>query len=966
MPKALWLLSTCLVAISAPAVAQDNSGSTQTDAATMTQPVGSATEAGAVQSNGTGSAIVPADAASPAASASDPNSPNYDPNSIIVTATRRASPLSDVPIAVTAVTAASLQNSGATDIRQLNQLAPSLLVSSTGNEANGSARIRGIGTVGDNPGLESSVAVFIDGVYRSRTGSGLNELGEIERVEVLRGPQGTLFGRNASAGLINIVSKKPSFTSEGYAEANYGNYDFLRLAGGISGPIGSKESGFAYRLDGIYVERDGFYKNVTQGGGSESRVNDRDRYFVRGQLLYEPNDTLSVRLIGDYSYRNESCCGAVYVATKETTDPTTTTNSTANGGVNTDGQIAFSATNRFVDILNHPFFNAGVPQQSQLDPYSRNITLTPGRTYRNKTTDYGGSGQIDYDLGPVKLTSITAYRQYKAGGAGDIDYNRADITYRADDGNSYRQFKTFTQELRFQGTALDDRLDFLVGGYYSNEKLKLIDNAKFGTQYGAFAACRIVATVNPASVLRAPGSPGCLSAAGRATLTGAFGPLASAVIGGIDRLSTMSNVGDQRADYRQDSENFAFFTHNIFNVTDTLSITLGARYTNETKKFNANFNNNNTVCPTQQAALSPLLSNPAAAPLATLIGGIITLSCTGNSSSTLNALDLNSKRKENEFTGTAVVSWKPTPRVMTYASYSKGYKAGGFNLDRSDLGGPNGVFAPRSNADANGLQFEAEKVDAYEVGLKYTTRRFNFNIAAFRQEFQSFQLNTFNGSVFIVQNINACKASLNGGDTDNTRATGTCTAGTKPGVISQGVELEAALYPARGFQLAAGYTYTESKYRRNLVGSTAGESLDPGLFLLSGRQLSNAPANVVTVSSTWTPDIGSSGLSGLLYADTRLSSGYNTGSDLFPEKAQDSFVLVNARIGIRGPQQAWSLEFWGQNVFNKNYQQVAFNAPFQGSGSIAQTQAFGTTANQLFTSFLAEPRTFGVTARTKF
>ena len=112
-----------------------------------------------------------------------------------------------------------MQNSGATDIRQLNQLAPSLLVSSTGSEANGSARIRGIGTVGDNPGLESSVAVFIDGVYRSRSGIGLNELGEIERIEVLRGPQGTLFGRNASAGLINIIiARSRRSTSEAMAK----------------------------------------------------------------------------------------------------------------------------------------------------------------------------------------------------------------------------------------------------------------------------------------------------------------------------------------------------------------------------------------------------------------------------------------------------------------------------------------------------------------------------------------------------------------------------------------------------------------------------------------------------------------------------------------------------------------------------------------------------------------------------
>ncbi|GGE86700.1 TonB-dependent receptor [Sphingomonas prati] len=961
MRKALWLLSTCIVTISAPAMAQDNSGTLPASPANTTRPAGTGTEAGAVQLGGTAGAIVPADPASPAASGvNDPNSPNYDPSTIVITATRRASPLSDVPIAVTAVTAASLQNSGATDIRQLNQLAPSLLVSSTGSEANGSARIRGIGTVGDNPGLESSVAVFIDGVYRSRTGSGLNELGEIERVEVLRGPQGTLFGRNASAGLINIVSKKPSFTQEGYGEATYGNYDFLRLSGGISGPIG--KSGIAYRLDGIYVKRDGFYKNVTQGGDSESRINDRNRYFVRGQLLYEPSDDFSVRLIGDYSRRNESCCGAVFVATRESVDPTANPAS-ATGGVNTDGASVQSATNRIVDILNNPYFSANIPTQANLDPYNREVSVTPGRTYKNLTTDWGGSAQFDWDLGPGTLTSITAYRQYKAGGAADVDYTAADLVYRGDDSDNYRQFKTFSQEARFQGSAFSGVLDFLVGGYYSNEKLRLVDNIKFGTQYGQFAACRIVATISPVAALRAPGSPGCLSAAGRATLTGAFGAAAPTILRGIDNLGTISDKGDNRAVYNQRSENYAFFTHNIINITDTLSVTLGARYTNETKKFDANFNNDNTICPTQQALLGPLLANPA---LGAIAGGIVTLSCQGNSSPALNALNLNSTRKEDEFTGTGVLSWKPTARVLTYASYSKGYKAGGFNLDRSALGGANGVFSPRTNADADGLQFEPEKVDAYEIGAKYSSRHFNLNVAAFRQEFKTFQLNTFNGSIFIVQNIAACKTSLNGGDTDNSRATGTCTGGTKAGVISQGVEVEAALFPVRDFQVSAGYTYADTHYRRNLVGSSSGVALDPALFLLSGRQMSNSPKNVVTVSATWTPELTSSGIHGLVYADTRMTSAYNTGSDLFPEKAQEGFAVVNARIGLRGPANAWALELWGQNIFDKQYQQVAFNAPFQGANSVAQTQAFGVTANQLFASYLAEPRTFGVTARTKF
>ncbi|RTL15208.1 MAG: TonB-dependent receptor, partial [Sphingomonadaceae bacterium] len=179
---------------------------------------------------------------------------------IVVTATRRSQRLSNVPIAVSAYSTAALQNSGATDIRQMAQLAPSLIVSSTGSEANATARLRGIGTVGDNPGLESSVAVFIDGVYRSRTGSGLNDLGEVERIEVLRGPQGTLSGRNSSAGAISIYTKYPEFKFGGYGEASYGNYDAVRLAGALTGPIIADK--LAFRIDGVYGKRDGFLHDV--------------------------------------------------------------------------------------------------------------------------------------------------------------------------------------------------------------------------------------------------------------------------------------------------------------------------------------------------------------------------------------------------------------------------------------------------------------------------------------------------------------------------------------------------------------------------------------------------------------------------------------------------------------------------------------------------------------------------------
>ncbi len=961
-----YLLSAAVtVAIAAPAWAQEP---VPTNGAARQVP-SAATANGAVQS---GNANAGPDTSDENAAASV--------GDIIVTATRRASPLSDVPIAVSAVTQESLQNTGANDIRSLNQLAPSLLISSTGSEANASARIRGIGTVGDNPGLESSVAVFIDGVYRSRTGVGLNELGEIERVEVLRGPQGTLFGRNASAGLINIVTRAPEFKFGGVAEATYGNYDNYRFVGGLTGPLIGDT--LAFRVDGVYNKRDGFYRNVTAANGTESRVNDRDRYFVRGQLLFKPSDAISVRLIGDYTHRNESCCGAVYYGQQETQVPagTVVTNNTNGSTVNTTGAIQYNTSNRIVDILRRQ--GAVFPLAGTFpDPFNRQVAVTPGQTYRNKTEDYGGSGQIDWDLGGATLTSITAYRQYKAGNAGDVDYTNVDLTHRAADGNAYRQFKTFTQEVRLNGSLFEGKLDWLIGGFYSREKLKLVDNVVFGANYGAFAACRLVATANPAAFLQNQNNPGCLGTTPIAALGGAtarqalgsnFGTLAGTVLGGLDRLSQLNNLGDQRSVYRQDSENYAFFTHNILNITDTLSVTLGLRYTHESKDFRANFNNNNTVCPQQQGALSPLIANQAVPAAARqYLAAIVTLSCTGNSSTGLNALNLDDGFDDGEFTGTGVISWKPTPRLMTYASYAKGYKAGGYNLDRSDLGGPNGVFAARTNADAPGLRFDAEKVNAYEIGAKYNIRgHFSLNVAAFRQEFTDFQLNTFNGSVFVVQNIQSCKDNLGGADRDNAPAvpgTGACPGrADRAGVISQGVELEATMNPIRDLTFSAGYTYADTHFRNNLVGSSSGEALDPALFLLPGRQMSNAPKNVVTTSLAWTPDIGSNGLSALFYVDSRLSSDYNTGSDLAPEKKQDGFALVNARIGLRGRDQLWAIEFWAQNLLNQDYIQVAFNTPFQGAGSVANTQAFGSTSNALYSAFLAEPRTYGVTLRSRF
>ena len=864
-----------------------------------------------------------------------------DDNIIIVTAQGRSQSLSDVPIAVSAISGEMLEKSGASDIRELNQIAPSLLVSSTGNEANGSARIRGIGTVGDNPGLESSVAVFVDGVYRSRSGNALSELGPIDRVEVLRGPQGTLGGRNSSAGLISIYTAPPEFEFSGYGAFTYGNYDAIRAEAGINAPLGET---IAARIDGVYFKRDGFYNDITNGG----RVNDRDRYLVRAQALFEPNEDISFRLVADYSKKDEACCAATFV------QPDFAPLARVSPGLDsfarpTGGPALTSTGNPIIGIL----LGLGQdPRALSQSTFNRDIYPTAGRSYAGETEDYGISGELNWSFGDITLTSITAYREYSNFQGSDTDYTTVDLLYRApNEFGGARSFETFTQELRLNGTAFNDRLDWLVGGYYANEKLTLQDNLRFGAQYGTFANCRIALAINPA--LANPGADNCFGANIAALQfanggAGAFGPATPLIIAGINNLAQVRDVGGVGDIYNQKSENFALFTHNIVHITDKLDLTLGLRYTNETKDFDASFTNDNVFCPANKQLLTPLLQTP----LAGLAGGLLALSCQGNSTAELDGLSLTDTRDEDEFTGTAVLSFQPNPDTLLYASYSRGYKAGGFNLDRSALGNP--VLFNVATVDPTVLQFQEETVDAFEIGFKYSSRPFSFSAAAFRQEFSNFQLNTFNGSVFLVQNINSCADSLNGADRDASATSGACAPDSvQPGVVAQGIELETTLSPIRDIIATLGVTYTDTSYENDLIGDDSGTPLDPALRLLPGDNLSNAPEWVATGSLSWTPPIGNSGLSGLFYVNARMTDGYNTGSDLLYGKEQDGYVLVNGRIGVTGPDRAWGVEVWANNLFDVDYTQVAFNTPF-------------VAPQQTYSAYLAEPRTYGVTVRARF
>jgi outer membrane receptor protein involved in Fe transport len=349
----------------------------------------------------------------------------------------------------------------------------------------------------------------------------------------------------------------------------------------------------------------------------------------------------------------------------------------------------------------------------------------------------------------------------------------------------------------------------------------------------------------------------------------------------------------------------------------------------------------------------------------------------------------SSNHREERLTGTAVLSFKPTDRLLTYASYSRGYKAGGFNLDRSALKSPILPFSAAGGAQAlvGGLQFDPEIVDAFEIGGKYSARGLTVNVSAFRQQFKNFQLNTFDGTVFIVQNVNGCTDSLGVTDEDQSKfsgganfvppvgssaaaLTGACDKDNVGyGVRSQGVELEASYRLMRDLRINTGITVSKTSYRDDLVGTDNGAPLNPALRKLPGRRLSNAPGFVATGAIAYTPSIGSSGLSALFYVDGRYSAKYNTGSDLFPQKGQEAYTVINARLGLRGADEKWGIEVWAQNLLKKDYTQVAFNSPFQ-EGATSTTAAFADPqypgGRQIFSAFLAEPRTYGLTLRGRF
>ncbi|HEX7854549.1 MAG TPA: TonB-dependent receptor [Sphingobium sp.] len=384
-------------------------------------------------------AISAAQASDAGASAASDAAASDDGDGIVVTARRREEKAQDVPIALSVVGQEQLASTGFVSLTQFQQLVPSMQVFSI-NPRNTNINIRGLGSnvAVSNDGLEYGVGVYVDNVYYARPAQSQFELVDLDRVEVLRGPQGTLFGKNTTAGAINITSRLPSFTPEAAFEGNIGNYGYHQVRGSVSAPLLSDK--VAFRLSIADTHRDGFLYNTTTG----TRTQANDNFTVRGQLLIEPTSDIRIRLIGDYSKANYSCCTGVPV------------------GVFT----RYSNTgNTLTDTIAAQAARAGYTLPAN-DPFARKVDVdSPIRVFMES---YGASGQIDWDLGNAALTSITAYRWWDWAPSNDNDGTALPIWTV---GITLSHQQQFSQELRLASTG-HQTIDWVAGLYYFWQRLQ--------------------------------------------------------------------------------------------------------------------------------------------------------------------------------------------------------------------------------------------------------------------------------------------------------------------------------------------------------------------------------------------------------------------------------------------------------------------------------------------------------------
>ncbi|MEQ8404142.1 MAG: TonB-dependent receptor [Oceanicaulis sp.] len=883
------------------------------------------------------------------------------PDVITVTAQKREQTLQETPVSVAVVTDTAIQQSQIRDAADLTTLVPSLRVAEFAASTNTQFTLRGVGTSSFNPGLEPSVGVFVDGVYRPRAGSAINDLLSVERVEVIRGPQSTLFGRNTPAGVVSFITKEPEFTFGGDAELTIGNYGQFVAKGTVTGPLNEAET-LAFRVDATTHTNDGYLDNVSPTGQIE-QVNNRDRQSFRAQLMWLPDDRTEVRIIGDYGIIDENCCAAPF---------------------------------GFYDPVDQAAIVGLGGTLVPADPWGGDIAVNG---LVNTQLDTSGiSLEVNRDFDSFTFTSITSYRGYDEAQNIDADFSDLDLVGSRDIDTEYT---SFTQEFRLTSSG-DNFMDWMTGVFFYDNDLNYQQNVDYGVDGKAFFDAASASEVQDlVAAFGLPAGTGGISLL--EFLINTHNALGQPGLPAVPAEGYVAeNHGVVLEDYQYDTLSWSAFGQLDFNITDRFTFSVGARYTEEEKDMTTSINVDDPISALDFTTLGANLrlpdpsqcipTGPASPPvcpfflpavlgqqaagdpaLAAALQGIATATGTSLATGTFffdptvaqiiagngqlnlfngftafqnflpaDAANYPTSRTDDNLSYSLIASYDVSDTLNVYASYSTGFKPGGFNLSYEAV--ETGIY-----------EFEDETASSWEIGAKGSllSGAMTYALTYFNQEIEDFQSENFVGSGFALDNAGSIEVS--GLEWDVAWAATDRLFFTFGGTyLFESIygEYEFAPCPDSSPLFGPVYDPTDPLYAACATPRTNSAGVTANFNDLSGEDRGNSEL-VYAVTGTYTQPIGDN-LEMFLRGELNHTSEFalTTGLDPRPVANQDAFTLYNASIGIGAEDGAWQVQVWGRNITEEEY----VKGGFPSVGYLGAS----------FNNYPGDPRTYGVTLRASF
>lgn len=848
---------------------------------------------------------------------------------VIETKSRGEQDVMDIPVAVTAITGAVIQEGVLKDMFDLQQNVPGLIVGRSQTATTSNFAIRGVGSTSNNFGVESSVGLYVDGVYRSRQSSMINELIDVQTVSVLRGPQGTLFGKNTASGAINIATVAPNFdTNDAFLEYTTGNYGLSRIAGAanvvLTDNLAFRGTVFSSQRDG-YVTEDNFQGFFPQSGRIEDAYNDRDRFGARLQVAYDNQDDFDMRIIADYSKIDEVCCVAL----------SRVDSLFSHGGVEAGqyvpGPDAIRSLLTSVDYgtlwdTTYTDFNYGIDlppwvvQGVGFDDYRTSLNRAPA----SSNEDRGISLEFNKAWGDTVLTWITGYRAFDTYDDIDADFTDTLIIDRINDAEQ----NSLSQEIRLAG-QFGESSNWVIGGYYFGQEITQHTDTYGLADLQTFVDLGLDATGSPLTLSDITNAVTAYALFDQNFLGGDF-PL------GVPAFPDGIYANDIVI---QDHSGYAVFGQVDWDINDSWTISLGARYTDETKDIDATYTQTHPADPFFQNApdletigltlflidqwiqggADPAL-RPDDTPLLAVAGENVGWG--GYQFAPLAPRgDVRETLEDDQVTGSAKISWFANDSTMFYVSYSTGFKAGGTNADRIypffDQ-----VFGPETST-------------SIELGYKGTIGdAMQLKVAAYNTVFEDFQANSFTGTGFNLQNAGEMEIS--------------------------GLEIEYLWRVMDNTTINGYFAYNQGEFN-SFTGGTCWDAYpfhtgtqDPGLPASgnppcdrTGEDIPYNPRDRAQIGIDQIIPMGNNEM--FIRLDYVWASEQTTDGDNDPLTTQDDLGLLNMRVGMNIDAWNASVTLWGRNITDERYYSGSFDPPLLDNGRM--------------NSYPAEPATYGLTIR---